>query len=145
MTSESPSLTRRRFLALLVHGGWLAATGLFLYQIGRFLGARPLAAAPPPVVVAGQVEEFAPGQPTYVAAARAWVRRDGQSILALDAVCPHLGCLVRQDEAQAGFYCPCHGSRFATDGSLRQGPAERPLRPLVVEVRPEGDVIIRLR
>jgi cytochrome b6-f complex iron-sulfur subunit len=143
--TNTPSISRRRFLALLTHGGWVAAVGILLYQIGRFLGSPSPDAGPPPVVVAGRLDEFPPGTTTYVAQARAWLRRDSVGVVALDAVCPHLGCLVRQDESQPGFYCPCHGSRFALNGALLQGPAARSLRQLDVRVRPEWEIVVRLR
>jgi len=44
---------------------------------------------------------------------------------ALRAECTHLGCLVAEDEGSRGFVCPCHGSRYAPDGTVLQGPAPR--------------------
>ena len=35
--------------------------------------------------------------------------------------------LVRFNDAETAWECPCHGSRFGTDGSVLQGPATRPL------------------
>ncbi len=49
-------------------------------------------------------------------------------VLAYDARCPHLGCAVQG--AQKLVICPCHGSLFKLDGSVKLGPATRPLAPL---------------
>ncbi len=61
-----------------------------------------------------------------------YLRRRGDVVEALSAVCPHTGCLVR---AQAeGFACPCHKSRFDGDGRSVDGPSPRALDPLECRV-----------
>lgn len=44
---------------------------------------------------------------------------------ALSTRCMHRGCQV--DPSSDGFVCPCHGSEYAADGSVRKGPTELPL------------------
>lgn len=46
----------------------------------------------------------------------------------VSAVCSHLGGVLRWNEAEASWDCPLHGSRFAPDGEVLEGPATRPLR-----------------
>lgn len=53
---------------------------------------------------------------------------------ALSAVCPHEQCTVGFVSAKDGFLCPCHGSRFAADGKLLEGPATRALSSIPVTV-----------
>lgn len=44
-------------------------------------------------------------------------------------VCPHLGGIVRWNDADGAWECPLHGSRFAPDGALLEGPATSGLTP----------------
>ncbi|EFL21437.1 Rieske family iron-sulfur cluster-binding protein, partial [Streptomyces himastatinicus ATCC 53653] len=68
------------------------------------------------------------GAVVRVGAGQRAVHRDEEGALhALSARCTHLGCLVRFDDAERTWECPCHGSRFAVDGSVLQGPAVHPL------------------
>ncbi|WP_394808959.1 Rieske 2Fe-2S domain-containing protein [Nitrosomonas sp.] len=41
--------------------------------------------------------------------------------------CPHLGCIVHFNSAERSWDCPCHGSRFDTDGEVLHGPASTSL------------------
>ncbi|WP_406276083.1 FAD-dependent oxidoreductase [Nocardia sp. NBC_00881] len=45
----------------------------------------------------------------------------------LSAVCPHLYGIVHWNDAERTWDCPLHGSRFAPDGTLLEGPATKPL------------------
>jgi nitrite reductase/ring-hydroxylating ferredoxin subunit len=43
------------------------------------------------------------------------------------ATCAHLGCVVHWNGFEQCWDCPCHGSQFAPDGAVLNGPAVRPL------------------
>lgn len=59
------------------------------------------------------------------------VYRDPQGeIHAFSAVCPHLGCLVDWNSNEKTWDCPCHGSRFSSEGQVINGPANVDLKPL---------------
>ncbi len=41
--------------------------------------------------------------------------------------CPHLGCVLKWNEYEHTWDCPCHGSRFTEDGKVLDNPATRNL------------------
>lgn len=54
-------------------------------------------------------------------------RDEAGNLHAVSLRCTHLGCLVRFNQAERSWDCPCHGSRFDVDGTVLEGPATRPL------------------
>ena len=132
-------VTRREFLYYV----WLSSMALFMagsggatlaYAFPRFkegeFGGK---------FVVGKVEDFEDGSVTPVREGKFFLVRQGDEFKALYQVCTHLGCLVRQTEE--GFACPCHGSKFAQDGTLIASPAPRDMDTFAVEIV-DGNVIV---
>jgi Rieske Fe-S protein len=58
---------------------------------------------------------------------------------AFSAVCTHAGCAVKSI-SDGVINCPCHNSNFSiTDGSVKSGPARKPLPEVSIKV--SGDSI----
>ncbi|GAA2945263.1 FAD-dependent oxidoreductase [Streptomyces enissocaesilis] len=92
---------------------------------GHFVGDRL-----PFVAGGGPASAIAPGEGAVVrsgARQLAVHRDDAGELHALSARCTHLGCIVRFNDAERAWECPCHGSRFGIGGEVLQGPAVRPL------------------
>ncbi|HTE59299.1 MAG TPA: FAD-dependent oxidoreductase [Solirubrobacteraceae bacterium] len=106
----------------------LAATPKLLREqisIGaHFFGGR---LAPPDV---RSLEQLAPGEGGIVKVDgdRVAAFRDDDGVVhAVSPICTHLYCQVKFNPAERSWDCPCHGSRFATDGTVIEGPAVNPL------------------
>ncbi len=54
-------------------------------------------------------------------------REPGGKLHQVSAVCTHLGCQVKWNQAERSWDCPCHGSRFDHTGRVIQGPAVKDL------------------
>ena len=54
---------------------------------------------------------------------------------AVSRTCTHLGCRVSFLEDKQLIECPCHQSRFTSEGKLISGPAKKDLPTFAVEVR----------
>ena len=85
---------------------------------------------PPP---AADLAAIAPGQGKVVMLGkeRAAVARDlAGKLHAVSPNCTHMGCVLKWNDAELSWDCPCHGSRFELDGRVIHSPAKRDLRRL---------------
>ena len=59
---------------------------------------------------------------------RAVYKDEGGGVHVLSPVCRHLWCYVEWNAAERSWDCPCHGSRYAGEGRVIQGPTVEDLR-----------------
>ncbi|MEB3831450.1 cytochrome b6-f complex iron-sulfur subunit [Phormidium sp. CCY1219] len=151
---NSPSMSRRKLLNFLTGAAVATTAGAAIYPVSKYFvppsettegGAilakdkigNPIRASQilaEPVGTRALVAGLA-GEPTYLT-----VKEDGTlGDRGIVNNCTHLGCTFPWNEMDEQFQCPCHGSRFAPDGSVERGPADRPLK--LVRISIEGDRI----
>ena len=149
---------RREFLWKLGIGSGVAALGAQTVASMRSLVPNVSYDAPTTVRL-GTPRDFPDGL-KFLPDERLFVFREGNTFHAVSAVCTHLGCTVRaealpQPETKTvdgrpmrlthRFLCPCHGSRYAGDGSNVSGPAPKPLAWYHLSVSPDdGQLVVDL-
>jgi cytochrome b6-f complex iron-sulfur subunit len=139
MPPKDESYSRRNFLDLVVKASLAGSALIGLGALVRYLSYQS-EARPPSQYDVGVASDFPLDSRTPILYAQAMIIHDSLGFYAISLVCPHLGCLVKV--TPDGFACPCHGSRFLPDGSLRNGPASKPLTILRVESNAEGHLIL---
>jgi cytochrome b6-f complex iron-sulfur subunit len=149
---------RREFLCKLGTGAGIAAlTGQGLASLRSLVPNVSYDA--PTTVKLGAPTDFPDGL-RFLPDQRLFVFRTGHTFHAISAVCTHLGCTVRAEALSNPetttveghelrlthrFLCPCHGSRYAGDGSNVSGPAPRPLAWYRLSVAPDdGQLVVDL-
>jgi cytochrome b6-f complex iron-sulfur subunit len=137
--SKDKPISRRGFLGWLIRGSLAGSALLGVGALARFMSYESQS-SPPTQVDLGPASDYPRGSRSVVAAANLLVIHNEQGFNALSLVCPHLGCTV--NVTGEGFTCPCHGSRYLADGSLRNGPASRSLTSLRIEVNPDGHLVV---
>lgn len=55
------------------------------------------------------------------------------NIHSVSPTCVHMGCILSWNDGEESWDCPCHGSRFAVDGEVLQGPAQENLPKKSIE------------
>jgi cytochrome b6-f complex iron-sulfur subunit len=134
---SEPAPKRRDFLGLAALWSFVASMTAALAGVLRL---------PKPAVLPGPLRVYKLGDPAQFAVGSAqkfeeekfFLYRDEGGFHAISATCTHLGCIVASTDA--GFACPCHGSRFAKDGSVVGGPAPSALSWLEISLSPDGQL-----
>lgn len=73
-----------------------------------------------------ELSELQPGQGAILSKGLnklAVYKDENGNVNVFSAVCPHLGCIVQWNAEEKSFDCPCHGSRYAKEGVVINGPA----------------------
>lgn len=114
--------TRREFCA-----------GCCLLACGAVLGAQSEPGGEPPLKRTQETRAgMKPGSVRdYRKLGRFFLMADAAGIYALTSVCTHRGCNVNSAGGE-GFHCPCHDSEYDPQGRVTEGPAQLPLRHLLV-------------
>jgi nitrite reductase/ring-hydroxylating ferredoxin subunit len=122
-------VTRRDVLGLA--SLWTMGATL-LFALGGILRLPRAAVLPTPSrkFKVALPESLADGQPFVPEGRSVALFRDGEGVYAISTICTHLGCIVKA--TGQGFDCPCHGSKFAADGTVVRGPAPTALKWLKV-------------
>lgn len=115
---------RRDFLGLA--SIWAAAGTLLFALVGMLrLPKAAVLSSPSRKFKVSLPESLPAGEPFLPPGRSVALYKDASGVWAISTVCTHLGCIVKA--SGQGFECPCHGSRFAPDGSVVKGPAPAPL------------------
>ncbi len=155
-------VSRRRALAVL-GVGCAAATGAAAASLRVVVAPLEHGPKGPRWIQVGHVTDFPEGAPRRVrlvadsregfvtrkaeVLGQVYLQRKGDQVTALSATCPHLGCTVEIASDGGQFFCPCHSSFFAFDGSIPPGKpnkARRGMDPLAVRVLPDKTVEVEL-
>ncbi|MBI4497562.1 MAG: Rieske (2Fe-2S) protein [Chloroflexi bacterium] len=150
-SQPAPSPARRR----LMLGGLAGAAASLLAGIGlgRLTAQRDAAAPPPrpdPELVGAvgrwfpvaQVDQVPPGMVLRVRAGaiEGFVMNRGGTLVAMSAICTHMGCVLSWRKDEGDLLCPCHGVTFHTDGTVKR--ARLPLKPLPpLRMKVEGETV----
>jgi cytochrome b6-f complex iron-sulfur subunit len=127
---------RRKFLGLCLGALAACAAAATAWPVFRYLSPRLVRQAsakveiPENEVPEGEAKFF-----EFAGASAVLVRKRGGGLVALSAVCTHLGCIVQWEKEQQDFLCPCHGGHYTAEGTVTAGPPPRPLArlPFTVE------------
>jgi len=146
---ESQGSTRRAFhLAVVYVLGALIGLAMAIPTI-LYLLVPPKPRKQSGFIDAGDISQLTPGVPIALSFQEsrldgwrletekktAWVVKEpNNQIVAFGAQCTHLACAYHWEMESGKFICPCHGSAFAIDGKVLDGPAPRPLDRYVTKI-----------
>jgi cytochrome b6-f complex iron-sulfur subunit len=127
--------SRRTFLAACIGGIAAAGAGSALYPVYKYLAPQKTDATGEKVSIT--VSDILPGDAKFFdlhGETGVIVHKKSGELIALSAVCTHLGCIVQWEKDKQDFLCPCHGGKYTENGVVISGPPPRPLARLAFTV-----------
>jgi len=71
-----------------------------------------------------------------------WIQRKKDGLVAIVAVCTHLGCVPKLMMDENRIMCSCHGTAFTMEGDVISGPAPVPLYRAAITLADDGQIIV---
>ena len=145
-TADERYVNRRQFTK------FLSLTSFAMFAGNLWILARALLRHPPayPEQAVAAIEEVPVGGVKMFAYPTAdapciLVRTGADSWVAYSQKCTHLSCAVYYSGEQNRLECPCHQGFFSvTDGSVLQGPPQRPLPRVALTTKSGHLVAVRM-
>ncbi|MBP1752126.1 MAG: Rieske (2Fe-2S) iron-sulfur domain protein [Geobacteraceae bacterium] len=126
---------RRKFLGLCLGGITFTLMGAAIYPVFKFLA--PLQTRKSAGKVEIRQQDLAEGEAKFIefGGEPAVVVNSGEhGLIALSAVCTHLGCIVQWERDKRRFLCPCHAGLYTESGEVISGPPPKQLPKLPLSV-----------
>lgn len=126
---EAP-VSRRAFVGSAMVGSALAAAAGVFYPLARYLLPESKSGGGKKETYTVALNEIHVGEARFFTFKRKpalLIRKTDTDLVAISAVCTHLGCIVKFHEDSKQLVCPCHGAKYDQSGRVLGGPAPKPL------------------
>ncbi|SRR5712692_2672899 len=134
-------ISRRDFLNDVAAGA-LGIAGLGAMVVTyRYLSPNALF-EPSTTFRAGNPDLYPVNSVTFNQDQQVYIVRTQEGFYAVSAVCTHLGCITQWKPDANMIACPCHGSKFKSDGTRVEGPAPRSLPHFAITLTPDGELLV---
>lgn len=134
-------ISRRDFLNEVAAGAFgIAGLGAVVVTY-KYLSPNALF-EPPMTFHAGNPDLYPINSVTYLQDQQVYIVRTADGFYAVSAVCTHLGCITQWKPEASTIACPCHGSKFKSDGTKIEGPAPRSLPHFAITVAADGGLVV---
>lgn len=134
-------VSRRDFLNDVAAGA-LGIAGLGAMVVTyRFLSPNALF-EPSTTFRAGNPDLYPVNSVTFNQDQQVYIVRTQEGFYAVSAVCTHLGCITQWKPDANMIACPCHGSKFKSDGTKVEGPAPRSLPHFAITLTADQELLV---
>jgi cytochrome b6-f complex iron-sulfur subunit len=134
-------VTRRDFLNEITLGA-LGIAGLGSVAVTYQFFSPNVLFEPPTTFRAGNPDLYPVHSVTFLQDQQVYIVRMPEGFYAVSAVCTHLGCVTQWKPDAEMIACPCHGSKFKSDGTKIEGPAPRPLPHFGISLTADGELLV---